>query len=158
MRLMTLPVHQHDIFLGKLFIVFKVTVFTQLWMFLLFCLCGKLAGLPGLPDATLLFWAARGTLAALAIGALQLLLSMVIRSFALPIGFALIGSILGFLIVSQGHGLYFPYSLMMMGMNSNSSEDKLAGASLPFLASVLFFFLLFCGIGIFLLKRRDVKA
>lgn len=156
--LMTLPVSVPDIFLGKLFIIIKVTIITQLWMYLLFCFCGKAANLEGLPALTLFLWAVRGTFAGFAIGALQLLLSMVIRSFALPIGISLAGSILGLFLATNGKGLYWPYSLMLMGMNSNSNEDKLAGDTGPFLISVLLFFFLFCSIGIYLLKHRDVKS
>ena len=94
----------------------------------------------------------------MAIGALQLLLSMCIRSFSVPIGIALAGGVLGLVISNKGLGLYWPYSLMLMGMNSNKNEDTLAGQSLFFFLSVLFFFLLFSAAGILLLKKRDVKA
>ncbi|MCM1064578.1 MAG: ABC transporter permease [Eubacterium sp.] len=158
--LMTLPVPVRDIFFGKLYVIVKVTVITQIWLFLLFCFCGKLLSLQGLPPVAILLWALRGTAAALAIGALQLLLSMCIRSFAIPIGLALVGSIIGFLLANfSEHAAYlFPYALMLSGMNSNAYEDRLADQLIPFLASTLAFFLLFCGAGILILKRRDVKA
>ncbi len=156
--LMTAPVPIADIFLGKLCIILKVTVITQIWMFMLFLLCGKLVGLPGMPALTILLWACRGTFAAIAIGALQLLLSMCIRSFAVPIGIALAGSVIG-LVISNFHlGYFWPYSLMLMGMNSNKDTDTLAGNSLPFFIAVCFFFILFAGIAVSILKRKDVKA
>lgn len=158
--LMTLPVPVRDIFLGKLYVIIKVTLITQLWLFLLFCLCGKLVGFQGLPPVTILLWTLRGTAAALAIGAFQLLLSMCIRSFAIPIGLALVGSIIGFLLsnFSKSLSYAFPYALMLLGMNSNSYEDRMTDQLVPFLTSTLTFFLLFCGIGILILKKRDVKA
>lgn len=156
--LMTMPVRVSDVLFGKLFIVCKVTLITQAWMVLLFVLCGKLSGLPGLPPATIYFWALRGTVAAVAIGALQLLLSMCIRSFALPIGIALGGSIGGLLISNMGCGLFFPYSLMLMGMNSNSYDDQLAGDTWKFLLAVLLYFLLFIAISLRILKKKDVRA
>lgn len=158
--LMTLPVPVRDIFFGKMYVIVKVTVISQIWIFLLFCFCGKLVGFQGLPPVTILFWALRGTAAALATGALQLLLSMCIRSFAIPIGLALLGSITGFLLTNFiKHAAYiFPYALMLLGMNSNAYEDRLADQMIPFLASTLAFFLLFCGMGILILKKRDVKA
>lgn len=94
----------------------------------------------------------------MAIGALQLLLSMCIRSFSVPIGIALAGGVAGLVISNKGLGLYWPYALMLMGMNSNKNEDTLAGHSLSFFLSVLLFFLAFSGISILLLKKRDVKA
>lgn len=156
--LMTMPVRISSICFGKLMVIFKVTVITQIWMILLFTLCGKLAGLPGLPPLTILLWAARGIPAALAIGALQLLLSMCIRSFAIPIGIALGGSIIGLLVSNAGWGLFWPYSLMLLGMNSNSTQDKLAGGFGGFLVSSMLFFILFSGISYLLLSKRDVRT
>ncbi len=158
--LMTLPVPLRDIFFGKLYVIVKMTLITQLWLFLLFCLCGKLAGLPGLPPVITLTWTLRGTAAALAIGALQLLLSMCIRSFAIPIGLALVGSIFGFLSANLSKAAIFlcPYALMLAGMNSNAYEDRMEGQVIPFAVSTAGFFLLFCGTGILILKKRDVKA
>ena len=156
--LMTAPVPVWDIFLGKLVIILKVTLFTQLWVFFLYLLCGKLSGLPGIPDAIIFIWALRGTAAAIAIGTLQLLLSMVIRSFAVPIGIALAGSIIGFVAGSTGLSMFIPYSLMLMGMNSNKETDALSGSTAPFLFFCLFFFLLFTAISVAILKRKDVEA
>lgn len=156
--LMTSPVSIRDIFLGKLTVILKVTVFTQLWLFALYLLCGKIIGLPGLPDRSIFLWGLRGTFAAVAIGSLHLLLSMIIRSFAVPIGIALAGSILGMLPANQGFGMYFPYALMLMGMNSNKETDVLSGSAFSFLLGCGFYFLLFTGISIRILKTKDVKA
>ena len=106
--LMTAPVPVRDVFLGKLMVIFRVTLFTQVWVFLLYVVCGKLCGLPGAVPLDTVLWMLRGTLAAAAIGTLQLLLSMVIRSFAVPIGIALAGSIVGFLFINKGWELYWP--------------------------------------------------
>ena len=84
---------------------------------------------PRLDSPEIILWLLRGTLAGIAIGALQLLLSMLIRSFSLPIGIALVGSFLGLLINNMGKGICWPYSLMLIGMNSNKNIDMLAGES-----------------------------
>ncbi len=55
---------------------------------------------------------AAGALGALAVIAAQLVLAMVIRSFAVPIFLGLLGGITGIFISSKGHGLLWPYSLM----------------------------------------------
>lgn len=111
-----------------------------------------------MPDRSIFLWGLRGTFAAVAIGSLQLLLSMIIRSFAVPIGIALAGSILGMLPANQGFGMYFPYALMLMGMNSNKETDILSGSAFSFLLGCGFYFLLFTGISIRILKTKDVKA
>lgn len=156
--LMTMPVSYGSLFAGKLFIILKVTLFTQLWVYVLFVIGGKLVGFVGLPPFDILLWTLRGTLAAIAIGTLQLLLSMCIRSFAIPIGIALAGGCIGLVLSNLNMGLYWPYALLMMGMNSNSYEDKMSGGLLPFLLCTFLFFLLFFGMSILLLKKRDVKA
>ena len=155
---MTAPVSIPCLYFGKLAVIFRVTLITQLWVGILYVLCGKTVGLPGFCPADICFWLLRGTLAAAAIGALQLFLSMVIRSFSVPIGIALIGSVLGMMISNKGLGLYWPYSLMLMGMNSNKTKDALSGNSLPFILSTLVFFLIFYLTAIRILRTRDVHT
>lgn len=155
---MSMPVPVPCLFLGKLAVILRVTLITQLWVGILFLVSGKLIGLPGMIPFQIIFWLLRGSLAAIAIGALQLLLSMVIRSFSVPIGIALIGSVLGMLISNKGLGRFWPYSLMMTGMNSNKSTDSLSGGLLPFILSAVLLFLVFCLIAVRLLKTRDVRT
>lgn len=157
--LMTMPVPVRDIFLGKLYILCKVSVCTQLWMILLFFLCGKYAGLPGSIPTDILFWSLRGLFAAFAIGSLQLLVSMVIKNFAVPIGIALMGSIVGNLMgfINDWLGYLCPYSLMQIGMNSNKAEDVLGSTVAVYFASTIFFFLLFTGTAVWILKKKDIS-
>lgn len=156
--LMTAPVSFSCIFLGKLTVTAIVTLITQMWVFFLYTAAGKYAQLPGLPPLQILSWCLRGTLGGLVCAAAMLLLSMCIRSFALPIGFSLILSAIGFLCSNKGWGLYFPFSLIAFGMNSNTYDDKLAGSIFPFFASCGIYCLLFSAVAIYLLRTRDVKA
>lgn len=152
---MTAPVPVGCLYFGKLAIIFFVTLITQLWVGILYIIAGKLAHLPGLCPPDVIFWLLRGTLAAVSIGALQLLLSMLIRSFSVPIGIALIGGVTGMLISNAGFGMYWPYSLMLMGMNSNKSADALSGNGLIFMTATLLFLLLFYLIAVKILKTTD---
>ena len=93
-----------------------------------------------------------------AIAALQLLISMIVRSFAAPIAIAVVGSISGLIAANSKYGLYYPYSLMMLGMNANKSDDMLSGNNLSFFLFCFFYLVLFCCIAIFLLKHQDVKG
>ena len=156
-HLMTMPVSAADIFLSKLLLAMRCTIALQLWMWVLFLTAGKAVGLPGLPDVQILGWLLRGSLGAFAITALQLVLSMMIRSFAVPIALALLGSVAGLLASKGGLGLFWPYSLMLMGMNANRTEDMVS-SSLGFGVSTLVFFLVFTGFGIYWLRRKDVRA
>lgn len=156
--LMTAPVPASCVFLAKLAVILKTTLVTQFWLCILYFGCGKFCGLPGLIPPEIILWLFRGTLAGIAIGALQLLLSMLIRSFSLPIGIALIGSFLGLLINNTGNGVFWPYSLMLIGMNSNKNIDILAGGIWSFLLSILIYSLLSIASGIQILKKCDIKT
>lgn len=156
--LLTAPVPVRDIFLGKLAAIIKITVFTQFWIFVLFIVSGKLVHLPGLPPMQTLTYIVRGLLGGVTIAALQLLISMVIRSFAAPIAIAVLGSITGLLAANSDYGIFYPYSLMMLGMNANKTEDMLSGSGVTFVLSSLFYLALFCSAAISLLKYQDVKA
>jgi len=156
--LMTAPVPLSSIFLGKLAVTAIVTVITQLWVYVLFIVCGKYAGLPGLPPFQIFIWCMRGTLGGLVCAAAMLLLSMCIKSFALPIGLSLVLTIIGFLFSNKGWGLYFPFSLISYGMNSNTYDDRLAGNMLPFFISCGIYLFLFSAVAVWLLRTQDVKA
>ena len=82
---------------------------------------------------------------------------MIIRRFAVPIALALLGSVAGLLASNGGLGLFWPYSLMLMGMNANKTEDMVS-SSLGFGISTLVFFVVFSGVGILWLRKRDVHA
>lgn len=155
--LMTMPVAERDIFLAKLLLTLRCTAALQLWVGVLFTVSGKLAGLPGVPPAEILFWLFRGSLGGMVTAALQLLLSMMLRSFAVPIAIALLGSVAGFLMINGGYGMIWPYSLMMMGMNANKSTDTLSSPA-GFAAALCVFLVLFVSIGIRYLKHKDVHA
>lgn len=156
-QLMTMPVPVPFVFLSKLFLALGCTVFLQLWMWVLFVVIGRLVGLSGMPPVQILVWLLRGSFGGMGIAALQLVLSMVIRSFAVPIALALMGSVIGLLVSNKGFGLFWPYSLMLMGMNSNKDQD-IVGNILGFGISAVVFFVLFTGAGIWYLKKRDICA
>ena len=156
--LMTMPVPVRNVFLGKLASIAKITLFTQLWVFALFFITGKLLSFDDMPPISILLYALRGTLGAMVIAALQLLLSTTIRSFAAPVAIAIFGAVTGMLMSNSRYGICYPYSLMVLGMNSNKKDDVLSGSSFPFMFSSIFYLLLFSITAIYLLKHRDVRT
>lgn len=85
-------------FLAKFVVVAKLALLTHLFVFLLYAFCGKVfAHFPGFPPMILLAFLLRGAVGALAVIAAQLVLAMVIRSFAIPIFLGLVGGITGLL-------------------------------------------------------------
>ncbi|MDO4173324.1 MAG: ABC transporter permease [Eubacteriales bacterium] len=157
--ILSAPVHPMYLFFAKFVVVAKMAVLTQLWVFVLFGICGHFfAHLPGFPPLQTLLWLLRGSLGGIAVIVLQLLLAMVIRSFAAPVLIALAGGVAGMAFISQGHGLLFPYSLMMVGMNSNRAEDVMTGQVPLFLLSILIFSVIFLAISHVFLTKHDVHA
>lgn len=157
--IMTVPVPPFLLFLAKFAVVAKVVLLTQIWVYALYLICGRLwARLPGYPPAEVTVWLLRGVLGSFAIIALELLVAMLVRSFAVPVLVGLAGGVSGMLFASKGWGLAWPFALMQMGMNSNKSEDTLAGALLPFLAAVTLWTGAVLAAAWLLLKKRDVRT
>ena len=157
--IMAAPVPPLDLFFAKFCVVCKLALLTQVWELTLFVACGKLfARFGDWPPVELVVFALRGTLGALAVIAAQLLLAMVIRSFAVPIFLAIVGGIAGMLLGSKGYSLLWPYCLMQAGMNANRSEDVLAGQAVQFAAASALWLAAMFVIAYLLLKERDVKA
>ena len=123
-----------------------------------FVVVGKLALLTGTPPLVLALFLLRGALGALAVIAAQLVLAMVIRSFAVPIFLGLLGGITGIFAAAKGFGLLWPYALMQAGMNANRSTDMLAGQYALFFFSCVLWLAAMFALAYLLLQKRDVKA
>lgn len=153
------PVRALDIALAKFVATARMALLTQGWVLLLFTVCGKLwARLPGWPPLEIVIWLMRGFVGGLGIIALQCLLSMVIRGFALPVLVALGGGIVGMLFLSRNAEWLWPYALMLRGMNAAQPTETLPPDWMPFLLCSFGYaaaFLILSGI---ILARRDVRA
>lgn len=157
--IMAAPVRRSYVFLAKFLVVAKMTLLTQGWVFLLYLLAGKLwAKLPGWPPAIIVVWLLRGVLGSLGVIAFELLLAMVIRSFAVPVLVGLAGGVSGMLAVSRGLSLAWPFALMQAGMNSNRKEDMLSGEFLPFALACCLWAGILIGLAALILRMRDVRA
>ena len=157
--IMSTPVRPLALFFAKYIVVIKLVLLTQVLVFGLYVFCGKVfAHLSGWPPLDTFLFMLRGLVGGQCVIALQLLLSMLIRSFAVPVFIGLAGGVVGMLAASNGAGLAFPYALMQVGMNSNKSEDMLAGSYGGFLLASALWLLLFLVIADLLLRKRDVRS
>lgn len=101
----------------------KLALLTHIFVFVLYVFCGKIfAHLSGWPSMRLPFFLLRGAVGALAVIAAQLVLAMMIRSFAVPIFLGLVGGVTGMFAGSKGFALAWPYCLMQAGMNANKKR------------------------------------
>lgn len=151
--LFTRPVPYHIIYLSKFILVCLLSVLTQLWFTLLFVASGKVIGLPGLPPADILSWIFRGMAGAFVIASLQFLIATEIHNFATPIALGLIGGVTGLLAANSRAGILWPYSQMLLGMNSNKSEDVIGHGILPFLVACAAYTVGIAFVGIWRMKH-----
>ncbi|MBC3797799.1 ABC transporter permease [Acetobacterium tundrae] len=153
---MTAPVPITHLFLAKLIMGSAMVVLTQLWIGLLYILSGLLAGVSGPIPPELSVWLFFGALGGMVACALQLFISLVIRSFAVPVGIALMGGIAGLALLSKGYGIWFPYALITLGMRANDPAAPMSVGEIQFILACAVFMAGFSLFAIIWLKRRDV--
>lgn len=153
---LTAPVPVRDLYAAKLILAAGVSVLAQGCIGVLFLLSGKIAGLSAPIPPELLSWLLYGALGGVAVCAVQLFLSLIIRAFAPPVALALIGGIAGLLFTARGLGYAFPYSLLCLGMRANNPQMVLRPFS--FLLSVLIYGIVFVFLALWYLKRREIAA
>lgn len=153
---MTQPVPVWMLYLAKLVMASGAAVLVQGVTVLLFVLSGWMMGLSSPPFHDILSWAGCGALGAVVVCAVQLWLSLVVKSFAPPVAMALMGGIAGLMAIAQGWGYIFPYALLSLGMRANNPNRLLDMSS--FLWALAIDIILFASLTLFHLKRRDITS
>ena len=156
--LLSAPMPRINFFVANLLVCFVLVVIRQVLTAILFVISGFLVGLSIPLPLELIWWVLFGIVGGFVIAAIQLCISMVIHSFAIPVGIAFMGGIVGILVISAGYGLIFPYTLMSVGMGSNGSDGiTIASVGSFLIASVLYIVISIVFAGGWL-KLRDVTT
>ena len=92
--------------LAKLILAAGTSVLAQGCIGGLFVLSGKLVGLPGPVPPELPGWLFCGAVGSISVCAVQLFVSLAVRTFAPPVAFGLAGGILGLLCTAKGWGYH----------------------------------------------------
>lgn len=153
---MTTPISTFNIFIAKLITVSFFMLFVQLFFLFLYFCAGKFLGITSpFPNETI-GWIIRGWLASISLSSIQLLLSLRIRSFAIPIGITIccVFAGLGFYVMKLG--MFFPFSLLTIGMGVISQEGLTASQSTLFLVMNCLFITIFSMAAIRRLQKTDV--
>ncbi len=154
---MTAPVPASGIFFAKLMVTGAMLCFVQIFFFLLYFCGGKYMGLTAAIPGEIPGWLLRGWIAALTISSLQLALSMHIRSFAVPVGIGLCAAFIGLGMYVVHLGMFFPHSLLTIGMGVLSQTSlSSTGSSLLFVAVNGLYITVISGMAIRRMKRKDV--
>ena len=88
------------------------------------------------------------------IAALQYLAAFLIPNFSLPIILGLLGGVTGLLGAHSRAGIFWPYSQMLLGMNSNRSEDVLGARGPLFFGVCALYLIVLTAAGIKWMKLR----
>lgn len=155
-RLLLLPVPFLYHYLSKLVIAWGMVLVTQAWTGILYIICGKLIGLTAPLPQEFPIWLLFGAVASFVVCALQLCISLVLRSFAVPVGIALIGGIGGIAALSAGHGELFPYALISIGMRANNPAAPMPCTADAFLRNSLIYVILCVVFVFFWGRKRDI--
>jgi len=155
---MAAPITAAHLFLAKLIVVGALLFLVQLLFLSLYYAAGQLFGLSSPFPGETFGWVTRGWFASAAIASIQLGLSMRIRSFAVPIGISVCAVFIGLGLYVSDLGLFFPYSLLTIGMGVLSQESLSLFDSALFIAMTALFLVASSVFFIRWLKKTDVSA
>lgn len=155
---MTAPVPVSCIYFSKLISASMMVILTQLWIALIYIISGLLAGLLMPFPTEMLLWLFDGAVGGIVICAIQLCFSLIIRSFAVPVGISLMGGIFGLLILAKGYGVWFPYSLLCLGMRANKPGGAMQCSTELFVINSVLYLTVCALFAVLWLKKRDVRA
>ena len=155
---MTTPVSRPTIFIAKLVVLTKSILTAQVLLMVFIIIVGKVVFRFEQPiPINMLWWLFMGWFSALSVGAVQLYLSMRIRSFAVPVGLAVCLSIGGLAFHIAGLSVMFPYSQIILGLSSQ--DEVLPIDSITTLVPmVLVYTVVFVILAAHYLKKTDVVA
>lgn len=155
-KLLTMPVERSTVFIAKTATAGVMVALSLLWTGALFIVSGKIAGIRApIPWGSLARWCGFGLLGGTVMAAMQLIVSLAIRNFALPVAVSLAGAISGLLFESKGLGHIWPYALMAYGMQSNGPQQMPENGYTQFILISAAYLVLFTTVGAILLSKRD---
>lgn len=154
-KVLSMPVPVWQVFLSKLIISSFMVVLSEVWIGVLFIVSGKFAGIDSELPQELILWLGCGILGGIVLVSAQLLVSLIIKNFAAPVGISLIGGISGLVALAKGFGHVYPYSLMAFGMNSNAPQRLMEGGYLNFILVCIIYIVIFTIIGSVYLSSQE---
>lgn len=151
------PLPRGVLFVAKLSVLVMLAALVQALLGGLYIAAGCAMGL-GAPPSELTRWLGYGLLASVCVCAVQLCISLRIKSFAAPVAVALCCGIAGLMMLSQGWGLFFPYSLISQAMSANDPRAPMeASARNGLFVSSFAFACLFAMVGVRQLSRMEMS-
>ncbi len=150
------PVKRKYLILGKFVVCVFFATLALVLVAVLYLLSGFYSKLEGMP-VQILMWILRGMLGVLAVVAVQILISLVIKNFAIPVGLAFMFGIMGLMLISIGTWQISPYTLVAVGLNSNGSGDLQSDNLIMYIVLSVIFTISALTIASIILTKRDIK-
>ena len=155
-KVLTLPQKKSLVFISKLTTAALMIFISEIWIGVLFIISGKAVGMTGAPPMNkIIVWCIFGTLGGTVMASAQLLISLFIKSFAIPVGISLAGGISGLVFLAKGLGHIWPYSLMAYGMNSNAPQELIESGYGWFIGICVVYIIFFTAISSKVISKRD---
>ena len=152
---MTVPRSYLSLFLGKFYVCSTLALMSLTYVGILFLACGYIIDFTGFP-LEIMLWLVRSVPAVLAVVAIQLLLSQVIKNFAIPVGLSFILGILGLIMIQMELWHLSPYALIAISLNSNGSSDLPISMYGIYILSTLIFTVSSIFIATIFLRKKDI--
>lgn len=156
-KTLALPQKRMDVFLSKLIMSSLMVLLSEIWIGALFVISGRISGISGNPPMDkIILWCVFGTLGGTVMCAVQLFISLYIKSFALPVGISLAGGLSGLVFLAKDLGHIWPYSLMAYGMNSNAPQELMESGYAAFVIICVIYIAVFTVASSLIIKKRDM--
>ncbi len=143
------------IVLGKYAATCFITSVSLIWVVALYLISGSIIHMDGALPSGIIQWLIMGILSSWVICAFQVLVSLVIRNFILPVIVAFLGGFAGLSCIAKGAPYLTPFSLFDIAMN----QKELGTIDIrSFALSSIIFITAFIMIAIMYLSRTDVRS
>ena len=128
----------------------------MIWIAFIYIVSGKIIGITGSIPKEFYLRIFASILCIIAISSFQCMLSLIIPSFAIPVGLAFLGNILGLLLTVKGFFYATPFSMLIYSMGSTNITGEI---NLPvvIITCLLYIFISFA-IGLLYLNSTDIKT
>lgn len=158
--LMTAPISENIVFLSKFLILTIIGFLTQLFLMLIYYCVGIFAFhfKSDFPIAMAFGWLIYGWIAAISISAMQLYLSMRIRSFSIPIGISFGFCIIGLILYGLKIGKIFPNSLLILGIGATEATAIPLSEGISIGIVSIIYSCIFYILATYFLKKSDISA
>ena len=155
MNLMMTHQRPSMIVLGKYAATCFITSVSLIWVVVLYLISGSIIHMEGALPSGIIQWLFMGIVSSWVICAFQVLVSLVIRNFVLPIIVAFLGGFAGLACIAKGTPYLTPFSLFDLAMNQREMGSLNIGL---FALSSTIFIAAFIMIAIMYLSCTDVRS